>query len=258
MLRSFCLLIFLLFPLLLTAQVRRDVQHITGTPLVANATSLVSSGDFIGPNWNQVESWREARSSLVFEIDEASLAMRPTAAIGYNLDVEVELWESDADPNGSPTRTVLETLELDYDPDALKATDWRVFRSYEDVFQMRFTVVALTVDDPGTFTSHFPLKLTGEIFADLVTTFDPTQTINPSHTLAAGGKQLDLSWTMPYGVSEYDVEWTFYDKESTIGARILGNDSWTMASYDSLFINNATRVTVTGDHHLINLLYPDG
>ena len=259
--RKLCLyylFLLFLFPLLCSGQVTRDVQNLTGTPLAVNATALVSSGDFVGPNWSEVESWREARASLVFSIDEASPLMRPTAAIGYNLDVEVELWDATADPAGSPSSTVLETLELDYDPDALKATEWRVFRRYEDVLQMRFTVVGLTVDDPGSFTGHFPLRLTGEVFADLVTDFDPTQTVNPGHALAGGGKQLDVSWTMPYGVSEYDLEWTFYDKESEIGERVATNDAEVMASYNELFVNNATRVTVRGDNHRINLLYPEG
>ncbi|OAV43913.1 hypothetical protein A3850_005135 [Lewinella sp. 4G2] len=154
----------------------------------------------------------------------------------------------------------MESLELAYDPDPAARSTWRVFRKYPDAFKMDFRVVSLTVADPSTFTGlHFPMRLTGEIFADLVPKFNPNLISEPSHTLSAVGSEqrLELKWAAIKGISEFDLEWVFFDEVSEIGQRVYANQTAT-SDYNSLYENNATRVTVNKLNHKVELLYPKG
>jgi len=84
-------------------------------------------------------------------------------------------------------------------------------------------------------------------------------------TLALVGEKMDISWAVSNftGGEEYDVEWTYIDKESNRGQYIAAMEAAGPvqipdATIDGWMDADATRVTVSNSPYAINLPYMDG
>ncbi|MDO8970797.1 MAG: hypothetical protein Q7U74_08930, partial [Saprospiraceae bacterium] len=65
---------------------------------------------------------------------------------------------------------------------------------------------------------------------------------------------LQVGWLNMAGAEEYDLEWTFYDTLSPM----ITYASGTHANFDTIFHNNATRITTSNTWYDIPLTYPIG
>lgn len=97
----------------------------------------------------------------------------------------------------------------------------------------------LRVDNQLTATRDYVFSCTAAV-SSLATTFDNTN------------KELTASWADPNaGQTEYDLEWAWID-ESALDDYKDGGGNFVQ---DKLFVNNATRVTISGQSYNIPLMY---
>lgn len=78
-------------------------------------------------------------------------------------------------------------------------------------------------------------------------------TVNP--TGLPNADELPVSWTATLGANQYDLEWTYIDS-SALSVNLYGDSTGLTPGFsDQVFLNNATRATITGTSYNIPLMY---
>ncbi|MEM9919274.1 MAG: hypothetical protein AAF990_14320, partial [Bacteroidota bacterium] len=225
-----------------------------------NDTIIVKDDKFGTPDWNTIESTQSVRNLLLFEINEDSTLIA-NQAFTYEAQIEVDLWMANDDPSAPPSQIAIETLQIEYDPDASKSIAFRALRQYTGAHQMRIRVISVDPVGSGWIAPAPAMRVAGEIQIERDLVFDCTQKSNfqnvPPLTQSQSNSYL-IEWTGIEGAEEYDLEWTFYDLESEVGAAIANSTTDTYTDFGFLFQNNATRVTVNANSYEVQLLYPEG
>jgi len=90
-------------------------------------------------------------------------------------------------------------------------------------------------------------------------TFNCSNTVNSitvSPSDSADADELPVSWTTVRGADQYDLEWTYIDSSALVDVDTNGVYKYGNPLNPALlFLNNATRVTVTGTSYNIPLIY---
>jgi hypothetical protein len=99
------------------------------------------------------------------------------------------------------------------------------------------------------------LQLTSSILIDRQYKFTEGLPFNLSGSLS--DHQLKLEWDATIGAEEHDIEWTPIDDPGDFASIAINMDNGTTteAQAESIFKNNATRITTDGQQYVISLLY---
>ncbi|MEO0340718.1 MAG: DUF6443 domain-containing protein, partial [Bacteroidota bacterium] len=234
-------------------------KQITGAPIAANASETVVDNLFGTGAWSTIEENISVANLLLFEIDETSAKMKPSQTCTYEASIQVELWRAGDDPTGAPSETIYETLQITFDAVFSNVSQHQAFKMYEGAHQMKITVTSI-LPVSGNFNNEWPaFRVYGEIVVNRKYLFNSTLFPNINNTPSFPQSTFyDVGWTGMAGAEEYDLEWTFYDYESEVGAKILNNDFTNYNDFDWLFQNNATRVSLPESSYKVQLLYPGG
>ena len=151
-----------------------------------------------------------------------------------------------------PTGEILETLTINFDENYLNTSDSKVFFEFDGSRKMTVFIDQIEMDLALKSTPKF--LVSGDIMIDRLYKFNLNSTVVlPNPVYDPNSKRINFTWsTLDEGSEEYDLEWTFYDAKSD-----QANNS-AAYSFNELFKNNSTRVTVSNTFYSIPALYPEG
>lgn len=181
---------------------------------------------------------------------------RQAYKLAVKLDVVYYLY------NGSTYDSITDTgkiLTVRYNPSRGATENDKDMLFYKGAYKIVITITAIWLDD--VVQSSLPMGsknvyINSEILIDRYYNFSNSHFSSLSDTIlrksivysATNDSQLTVSWGFCSGDEQYDLEWTFVDREA------VGNTS--VIPFD--FRNNATRVTVTENSYNIPLIYESG
>ena len=244
--RTFGYTLVLLLSIQYALAQERFVNALSGAQIVNNAVFTVSDDKFAnlpiaGSSTLSVED------RVILEIDEDALVAKTSSNITITLSVKT--WTG---PAASPV-TFPETLNLDYSNIAGNTTPQLVFRVWNNYHKVEVTITGIT------YTNTLPpLKLIGEIlvnrkYAFATGTAPVPNNVTPSSTAA------NFTWPSTAGAEEYDLEWTFFDAQSTLAKNKLAlGQTLTQSEIDAIFRFNATRISTANLQYTLPLTYPAG
>ena len=174
--------------------------------------------------------------------------------------------------------SIIRTLHVNYNPNAgttykaIDVYDFSDLPNFHGAYQVMLKVMSIT-NNLNISPSAMPkiLQLGCSIVIDRQYNFQPSAAISPNGSIVsnqgsgatAATNQLFLQWPPIQGAEEYDVEWTAVDKGSEYAPIInqMRSDTSTYnnnadpAKMDSIFRNNASRITTPGNECKLSLLY---
>lgn len=243
----------LLWATLMDAQ-ERFVNALTGAQIINNAVFTVSDDKFsqlpiAGSNMASFES------RVILEIDEDALVSKVDCNVSVTLSVKA--WTST-----TVFTTIPITLTLNFLSNVSGSTPHRAFKilspvppTYPDPFhKLEITITGVTY----VGTALPPLKLIGEIilnrkYAFATGTAPVPNNVTPTSTAA------NFTWPSTSGAEEYDLEWTFFDAQSTLAkSKLALGISLTQAEVSQIFRYNSTRVSTANLQYTLPLTYPAG
>ena len=153
--------------------------------------------------------------------------------------------------------TANKLFDINYD-----TTSGAKYRSFDDTTFLnayKVTVKILSIDSGSiNWPVSRVLKVEKQLTATRDYNFDCTQIISGlNDSLFVANKELSAYWAQPSlntnpGITEYDLEWAWVDEGAIDGFK-NGNNY----IQESIFTNNASRVSITGSVYNIPLLYDD-
>ncbi|MCG8331792.1 MAG: hypothetical protein MI974_29165 [Chitinophagales bacterium] len=248
-------------------------NEIKAKPLSASASPLVVQdykfGDATEEAKIDYDYAPQYENLIMVEIVEDNFEIKPVATT-YRIDLEIAFWAEGSDPLSAPTELIPSTsFYIDYDPgtfpfaDTFRETEFRQY--FKRMGNRKMEITVLSVVDEGSTGEALPeMRVYGEIVVNRKYNFNKANVLNnaqPSFSNAVVIQNqtiLELDWEHYAGAEAYDLEWTFYDKESKIGQKIIEGQGATVGSINELFRDNASRVTLEKESYRINLLYPEG
>ena len=135
---------------------------------------------------------------------------------------------------------------------------------FKGAHKVTVTVLSVTSSVSATWDATAALLIENQLTATPDFVFGCSNTVwtvsvNPSSIAVTD--ELPVSWTAVLGADQYDLEWTFVDNSALAlhryGTIRAGNQADSIAFADTIFQNNATRVTTTGTSYNIPLIYDD-
>lgn len=257
---SATILFSLLTSTLLASTVEVFTNFVEITPPMQSSTTFMVSDDKFGDPIEQakIEMTHSIKNRVIFEVDESSLRTLPDTAQMYTLTYYLTTWNAD----GSDSTTTMHSLALYYDPNTDRSTAFQAFYSFTDAPRFSVQVESILSDQVNEYPDF---RIFGEIIINRSYLFNCAEApffSRPGSSLPAvwyldQAKAVNTSWEHFNGYEEYDLEWAFYDAESEVGEYIPNN--WP-ANFDlnTLFENNATRITTDMSSYTVRTLYPSG
>ena len=240
------IILAMLLSLQFAAAQERFINALSGAQIVNNAVFTVSDDKFASlPIAGSTTVSVEDR--VVLEIDEDALVAKTSSNI--TLTLSVRLWTG---PAASPV-TVNETLNLNYTNTASGNSPHRVFRLWNNYHKVEVTITGIT------YTNTLPpLKLISEILVNRKYAF-ATGTPPVPNTVTPSATAANFTWPSTAGAEDYDLEWTFFDAESSIAKNKLAlGQTLTPTEIDAIFRFNATRISTANLQYTLPLTYPAG
>ena len=170
----------------------------------------------------------------------------------FTVSVNVEITYS---TGANAIDSIAQTLTIHYD--SAKAYNSRSSFVFTGAHLVTVRVVSVT----SSVTSWDPttaLLLEDQLVASPDFKFACNNTVSNitvSPTGVSNADELPVSWTSVTGADQYDLEWTYIDS-SALSVNLYGDSTGlTPAFSDKVFLNNATRATITGTSYNIPLIY---
>jgi RHS repeat-associated protein len=195
------------------------------------------------------------RNYVVFELLRDSTRQMPAAVFQMTANIEVSLWYVGSNPNGAASAIIMENLTLSCDSTSTNISDFRAFKKYSNALKMSIKVVSIT-SPQGAFP---PYRVAMEIHTNKIYPFDCNTTVTAlAATHNAAANRMIFTWSSnSIFADDYDLEWNFYELESTLGKKIQTSTA-TNAELNASFRFNATRITTTKTVDTLQTLYRNG
>lgn len=245
---SYYILLMLLWATLLNAQ-ERFVNALVGAQIVNNAVFTVSDDKFsqlpiAGSDMASFES------RVILEIDEDALVLKVDCNV--SVTVSIKAWTSTTAFTTFPA-----TLTLNFLSNAPGSTAHRAFKVLTPggpFHKLETTVTGVTYAG----TALPPLKLIGEIILNRKYAFS-TGTAPVPNNVTPTSTAANFTWPSTAGAEEYDLEWTFFDAQSTLAkSKLALGIALTQAEVSQIFRFNSTRVNTANLQYTLPLTYPAG
>lgn len=190
----------------------------------------------------------QVRNVITFFINEYSNLYLPAK---FNATVNVRITYTKPDLT---IDSVDKSLTLNYD--ATQAYTSRNSFVFNNAHRVKVKVLSTTVTSSIDVLPALMIENEMDVHPvyKLSCTDDAVKTIssnNPPNTDSTD--EISINWPVTIGADEYDLEWAYADSSALLN-NVYGNP----LNANLLFLNNATRVTVTDNAYTVPLLYDNG
>lgn len=225
-------------------------------------------------NWGDITNTSVNNTLTLRLLDESQLTR--------DFSCEVQLKVSYFSTPGQQTPTVIEGVSLKINYTRSQGANYKITDTYAFSGGHQVTVTVTGISSPE-YGENLPgvLQLTNSIMINRQYRFKEGDPINPhvdfSQAAANSGSkgmrlmrmeggsslennntQLQLTWPLQPGAEEYDIEWTTIDQGSQFEGIITAMQSGSTVGdslLNTLFRNNATRVTTHDNTYRVSLVY---
>lgn len=227
-------------------------------PMTESQTFSVTDDKFGNADeWAKIESIHKVSNRIIFQVNEESLRMKPEQEDTYTVFLEVKRWMADG-----TQITSTPSLQFTYNPDAATSSVFQAFEQYEGAHRMEVKVLNITAANSMSFPEF---RIYAEIIVERTYLFNCMEqpemgrAAYPTPFLELSDQGLlSAAWFDFQGAEEYDLEWSFYDKKGLLGSAITAQNDNVLFDQETIFKNNATRITTDNNNYNIQLLYPEG
>ncbi|HYV95286.1 MAG TPA: hypothetical protein VE978_26155, partial [Chitinophagales bacterium] len=230
-------------------------QSLTGSNVAVGKNFIVKDDKFQTTQWDSIESSYSVKDLVIFELnDDTNLVYK----YPFTCTINVKIQYYDSITPGSP-HTIFKNLTIVYDTGRVKKYAMRNSFVFANAFKFKITIQTITFTQTG-WSGVLPkiFRVRGLIIIDRKYKFYCARRTFPKAALASNRNVLKITWKSLAGAEDYDLEWTVYHDSSDAIRKYLANPTTYYNNYDSLYRNNASRVTVTGGEYDIPLIYTRG
>ncbi|THU38416.1 hypothetical protein FAM09_17250 [Niastella caeni] len=221
-------------------------------------------------DWSKITN-RTVKNFISLEITHDHQIVLNTA-FSVEVDLKVEYYSTPG--QAAPTEVPSVKLKINFDPQAGATYKAKDVYSFTNGYDVKVTVNSINSPELGT---NIPavLQLTNQVVIDRQYTFEPDitsvnfTTVNFSEYQTGSGNTttppnfqngyfLNLAWASVQGAEEYDIEWAVFDhgtEKQPVLDKVIANQNPSENELESLFRNNATRVTTDGQTYDITMVY---
>jgi RHS repeat-associated protein len=233
------------------------VKELSGNQVVAANTLLVVD-DKLNPAWNAlISSYQSIDDIVSFEIDFGTQQFFYNQNFTAKLDYTLIRYKNDLPDEVQDS--LLLSLSVDFKNDG---SGYKGVASYKFNGSRKFMLRIKGISSAEMVPIKPIFKLRGQIQINRKYLFNPVAT--DTMRFSKNGNQLRVFWqpSQYKGGEEFDLEYTYIDKESAIAI----SNGWqpgvtyniAPATLNSWFTNNASRIVTDSSAHTINLINAEG
>lgn len=240
-------------------------------------TVLVKDEKFRNPgyNWGDITNLSVKNTLTLRVIDETQI----TQNFSCELQLKIEYYSLP----GQQAPSVIDTVRLKVNYSRDQGAHYKITDTYKFLNGHQVKVTVMGISSPQ-YGENLPpvLQLASSILVERQYRFKPENPISPHAEFAGASQgeskgmstmrlsensfqnnntQLKLTWTPQTGAEEYDIEWTTIDHGSEFDGLISQMQSGSTVGdslLNTLFRNNATRITTHENSYLLSLVYNAG
>ncbi len=228
-------------------------NELSGKDIAKNKSFMVTDDRFRDKSWKDIQKNYAVKSYVALSVnDDTPIVVNDPFICVVKL--RIDQWNS-ADDSTSFTKE----MTLSYDPSGKEDFIARDEIKFDQAHEYRVTITDIETKDKGGKPIDLPaiLKLTGYLQIERSLFFNCEQQLGIDAE-SSNNDRLRIFWSMLDPGVEYELEWTFYDRESVWGQAIANNTGINLDDYNEIFKDNASRLITSQSTFELPLVFPNG
>lgn len=241
------------------------LNELKGAQVAVNNFFAVADEKFnSSTSWNLIRQNYSVDNIITFEINFDTTLFFYNTPFDCTVNFKIYLYGNQSDTSEITDSTTYSNISLTVNYDTVTGKPYKGIAMYKFAGSHKYKVKILGLTSPQLSPIPGIFRLKGQIIVSRQYKFQDNST-DITTFAKVNGNQLQLSWipgNYP-GAEQFDLEYTFIDSSSQVGASIrtynTGGYYYVPAdSLDKWFRNNNSRISTASSSYLLNIPYDSG